>query len=83
MAVVESFTKLGRHTWGDKVLSVYLIEGGTTFKATDVGLRKIENIWFQDVDDGNPIQVSVYAGDSVTFEEIGTGTFQIAFVVGD
>jgi hypothetical protein len=74
-------TVLGRHNWGDKILVVALVEAGTTFTAVAVGLSRIENVWFQDVDDTNQLAVSVYSGTSVTYEAIAGGT-QLGFVVG-
>jgi hypothetical protein len=82
MAAPTAITKLGRHAWGDKVLTVHSITGGTVVTAVQVGLSKIENAWFQDVDDANPLAVSVYAGSSITFEEITATKIQLLFCVG-
>lgn len=82
MAAPTAILKKGRHAWGDKVLTVHLITGGTTVTAVNVGLSRIENAWFQDVDDDNPIQVSAYAGTSITFEEITATKTQLLFCVG-
>jgi hypothetical protein len=82
MAAYTNLTEVGRYQFGDKVLVVTEVTGGIGVAATAIRLTRIENTWFQDVGDNNPIQCSQYAGTAVVNEEITAGTKQLMFCVG-
>ena len=82
MAAYTAVEEVGRYHVGDKILVVSLITGGIGISAKAIRLARIENTWFQDVDDANPIQCSTYAGTAVVNEEITAAKKQLMFCIG-
>lgn len=82
MAAPTALTITGRHNLGDRWLVSCAITGGTTVTATQLGLIRIDCAWFADVDDNNSIDISAYAGSSITFTEITATKIQQLFVIG-
>jgi hypothetical protein len=82
MAAYTDIEEVGRYSLGDKILVVSLVTGGVGVNASVVRLKRIENTWFQDVDDDNDIMASTYAGTAVVNEEITATKEQLMFCVG-
>jgi hypothetical protein len=82
MAAYTAIEEVGRYNLGDKVLVVSKVTGGVGVAASVLGLARIENTWFQDIDDDNDIMASTYAGTAVVNEEITATKFQLMFCVG-
>jgi hypothetical protein len=82
MAAYTAIEEVGRYSLGDKILVVSLVTGGIGVDASVVRLARIENTWFQDVDDDNDIMASTYAGTAVVNEEITATKKQLMFCVG-
>ena len=82
MAAPTAMTILGRHPLADRWLVTAELTGGTTVTAVSLGLVRIDAVWFQDVDDNNSLDVSVYAGPSITFTEITATKKQVLFAIG-
>jgi hypothetical protein len=82
MAAPTAVTILGRHPIADRWLVTAELTGGTTITAAALGLVRIDAVWFQDVDDDNSLDVSVYAGSSITFTEITAAKKQVLFAIG-
>jgi len=83
MAAYTAISEVGRYSLGDKILVVSLVTGGVGVDASVVRLTRIENTWFQDVDDDNDIMASTYAGTAVVNEEITASKTQLMFCVGN
>jgi hypothetical protein len=83
MAAYTAISEVGRYNLGDKVLVVSLVTGGIGVPASVLGLARIENTWFQDVDDDNDIMCSTYSGTAVVNEEITAEKTQLMFCVGN
>jgi hypothetical protein len=82
MAAPTDVAIKGRHNLGDRWIVSAAITGGTTVTAAQLGLVRIDAAWFQDVDDNNSIDISVYAGASITFTEITAAKIQLLHVIG-
>ena len=82
MAAPTAMTILGRHNLGDRWMVSAALTGGTTVTAASLGLVRIDCAWFQDVDDNNSIDISDYAGSSITFTEITAAKIQVLNVLG-
>jgi len=82
MAAPTALSIKGRHNLGDRWIVSAALTGGTTVTAASLGLIRIDCAWFQDVDDNNSIDISDYAGSSITFTEITAGSIQLLHVIG-
>jgi hypothetical protein len=81
MADYTAISEVGRYSLGDRILVVSLVTGGVGVAASVVGLTRITNVWFQDVDDDNKIYATT-TGTAVANEEITAGFKQLMFTVG-
>lgn len=80
------YTRKGRQTMGNKVMTVTLVKGdgsATSITALGLQLSRIECAWLQDVDDGADLTLTTYKGSAiVTSAAIGNGEYQLVFAIG-
>jgi hypothetical protein len=82
MAAYTAISEVGRYSLGDRILVVSAVTGGIGMDASVIRLKRVENVWFQNVDDDHVVSATTYSGTAIVNEEITATKIQLMFAVG-
>jgi hypothetical protein len=81
-----TYTRVGRQTLGNKVLTITLVTGDgseTSITALGLQLSRIECAWLSDVDDAQELYLSTWKGSAIVVDTaIQSGQKQLVFAIG-
>ncbi len=83
--MADTISIIKRISLGNRWLVIAKITGDgadTSKTAAELGLTRIDAVWWADVDDDNAMQTAVYAGTTITHEAITNTSIQLLFAVG-